>query len=143
MQKTKLQAIIMAALILIGASIWAYPVLKKISAPKPKIEEYTIIEDTAKAEDFFKLQERLEEKRPAFSFSRDPFQLQPKEIITEFTVEGLKLSGIATDEKGKLAIINDEIVREGDTIFNIKVLEITEDKVIVEKEGKEYTLKFF
>lgn len=143
MEKIKLQIIIMIALMLIGMAIWIYPVFKKISAPRLKIKEYAIMEDIVPIENFFKRQEILEEKRPKLILVRDPFQLPSKEIITEFTVESLKLSGIATDERGKLAIINDEIVREGDIIFGIKILKITEDKVIVEKEGEEYTLKIF
>lgn len=147
MEKNKIQGITFIALLLIGGLIWLSPHFKKQKPVSNAIsEEYKFvgIKDLSVTEDFFKIQKRLEEKRPKLLWTRDPFKLQPKgSQKAEFGIDNLALSGIAVDETGKIAIINGEIVREGDVIFGIRIIKITEDTVTVEKEGKNYDLKIY
>jgi len=52
-------------------------------------------------------------------------------------VEDIRLEGIVwDDEKGSIAIINGEIVREGDAMGSVKVLKINEDNVIFDVGGE-------
>ncbi|PIV64135.1 MAG: hypothetical protein COS11_03760 [bacterium (Candidatus Ratteibacteria) CG01_land_8_20_14_3_00_40_19] len=77
------------------------------------------------------------------NWKRDPFLLsaekeeEKKSILREFS---FSLSGIVWKEKKLLALIDDYIVKTGDIIDGYMVLEITENKVVLEKDGKEYQL---
>lgn len=148
MEKSKIQAVVFILLISIAGVFWLSPFLKKGSQAKRDIGttgyEIMDVKEITPSEDFFETQKQLEEKRQKLSWSRDPFHLSPKAAEkTGPSVEGLKLSGIAADEKGKIAIINDEIVREGDSILGIKITKITDSNVTVEKEGKSYNIEIY
>ncbi|MFC2140138.1 hypothetical protein ACFLQ1_00290 [Candidatus Auribacterota bacterium] len=52
----------------------------------------------------------------------------------------IKLTGIMWDANAPLAIINGDLVKEGDTVDNAKVLKIEESQIIVEFNNKEYIL---
>ena len=77
---------------------------------------------------------------------RDPFFplvsgsgyiLIPRELdITELT-----LKGIIYSQGNSLAIINEEMLKEGDTVGEYVVLKIEEKKVFLKKGNKEFTLK--
>ncbi len=54
-------------------------------------------------------------------------------------VAGLKYTGYWIGKKVQ-AIINDEVLKVGDSIKGYKVLQIGKDKVVVEKSGKKYEL---
>jgi len=43
----------------------------------------------------------------------------------------LKLVGVAWDEKTPQALINDKIIKEGDSIGNYKIIKIEKDRVII------------
>jgi len=45
------------------------------------------------------------------------------------------------DEEGPAAIINDTVVKEGDSLGNYTVLEITESQVVVADDQKHHVLK--
>ena len=52
-------------------------------------------------------------------------------------VEDIRLEGIVWDEvKGSIAIINGEIVKEGDALGSIKVLKINKDNVVFDVSGE-------
>lgn len=53
----------------------------------------------------------------------------------------LALNGIMYDQKSPMAIINNKIVIEGQTIENATVVKILKDKVILSCEGKEIKLE--
>jgi thiol-disulfide isomerase/thioredoxin len=56
--------------------------------------------------------------------------------------KGFRLGGIAYDKKGNSAIINDQLLRIGDTVDGAKVAEISKDKVrLIDKDGKDTILK--
>ena len=52
-------------------------------------------------------------------------------------VEDIRLEGIVWDDvKGSIAIINGEIIKEGDTMGSIKVLKINKDNVVFDVGGE-------
>ena len=77
------------------------------------------------------------------SWKRDPFLLPAEEkrkSILREEVASFSLSGIVWKEGTPLALIDDYIVREGDTIEGYTVAKIAQDKVILEEAGKKYEL---
>lgn len=73
-------------------------------------------------------------------WARDPFSppenkdLQPKD-------RALKLTGLFVRSGKKIAVINSSFVKEGDTLQGITVLKIEDDRVLVNRDGKEYYLR--
>jgi hypothetical protein len=52
-------------------------------------------------------------------------------------IEDIRLEGIAWDEvKGSIAIVNGEIVKEGDSLGSMKILKIGKDSVIFDVNGE-------
>jgi hypothetical protein len=82
-----------------------------------------------------------QEPRDPFSplISKNGLILIPREI----DISGLNLRGIIYSPKGSLAIINEEVLRTGDTIGDYSILEINEREVILRKgDGNEgFTLR--
>ena len=148
MEKNKIQIIIFLILIISALAIWLYPVIsKKIpvdSVIKKEITDIPDMEQIGHVKSFFDIEKEMQSKRPSLVWTRDPFQLAPRKIEnSEFCIDGMILSGIALDEKGKLAMINNEIVREGDIVSGITIKEISDNTVVVEKDGKVYNLKIY
>lgn len=147
MEKNKVQAIVLISLFVVAGIIWVYPRLKKKDAALPAtIKKYEVvsIEQLDYARRFFDSQKQKEAARPRLAWVRDPFHLPPPVPgKATFSIEGLQLTGIAVDPGGRIAIINDEIVREGDEFFGIKITTIMKDSVVVEKNGEKYRLKIY
>jgi type II secretory pathway component PulC len=76
-----------------------------------------------------------------FTWKRDPFFVaQPTDKnMTEPKVQ-LKLFAILEGRKGRLAIINNEILKTGDIIGDEKVLEIGRDSVVLVKKSTKRTI---
>jgi len=79
---------------------------------------------------------------------RDPFWslISPSGTIlsydTDLDFSELTLEGITYDPSGKsVAIINSTVVKLNKEIGGYKVIEIQKNEVIVQKDGKTYTLK--
>ncbi len=73
-------------------------------------------------------------KAPAKSF-------KPKSKKESHQTKELRLEGIIYDEGGdSTAVINDEIVKAGDSIGDFTVLDIKKREVILRKEGSSYRL---
>jgi len=138
MEKNKIQTIILAGLALVIIIVWGYIFFRGNVQDKPLTGK--LLTKRNIRDDFFLQQKKLEKGRPVFTWSRNPFCLKPKRIIGVSAISEFKVSGIAADEKGRMAIINGEIVRKGDIILGIKIIDISENTVKVQKEGKEYIL---
>ena len=69
--------------------------------------------------------------------SKSGLVLIPREM--DFT--GLSLKGIIYSKEGAVAIINDEVVREGGSIGDYTVFKIEEKSVILKKGNEGFTLK--
>ena len=80
---------------------------------------------------------------------RDPFRplvdedgryLLEADVI--YSSDELNLSGILWDPQGKSScLINDQIVRAGESIYGFTVKNITKDSVTISKDGREFILK--
>ncbi len=83
------------------------------------------------------LYRQLEEKTKDLALNRDPFTRG--RVSTKQTIEssGPALSGIIWDEKSPRAVINNQIIRVGDTIGKNVVIEITPDSVTLD-DGSRY-----
>jgi hypothetical protein len=140
MEKNKIQASILIALLVVCLLVWILPSKRKAVEMSAKdLRGVYYVEEFLPVNDFSEFKKSLEEKKPKIQWGRDPFQLS-----VDKTEEGeLRLSGVAVDEAGKIAIINNEIVREGDMILGAKVVEIKEDYVTIQKDGKTYVLKTY
>jgi len=91
---------------------------------------------------------RLKQRQKEFSLlleelkKKNPFDKSHLNVDKyRFTTGDLSLSGILYDEKRPLAIINEQVVAEGDMLGNKQVIKISQDEVILRDEEKEYRLK--
>ncbi|MCD6219883.1 hypothetical protein J7K43_05810 [Candidatus Calescamantes bacterium] len=82
-------------------------------------------------------------------WGRDPFQPpeeeseivpSPPPTVEEEAPSELTLAGTLVSPKGAVAIINEKIVKEGESIGGFKVLRIERKRVILTREGKSYSL---
>lgn len=62
-------------------------------------------------------------------------------IPKEFDVGGLNLKGIIYSAAMPLAIINDQVLAEGDTLGEYTIVDITEKSVSLQKADKGFVLK--
>ena len=78
-------------------------------------------------------------RTPFSDWGRNPFTLS--EEVTE-GVRGLVLEGIVWDEKIPLVVINDHVLKVGDTIRKSQITRITQKEVsLQDDEGHEFILK--
>ena len=78
--------------------------------------------------------------RDPFLSSKNPGKLKPVNVQKKAAVN-LKVSGILWDEKIPSAIINSQVVKIGDIIFDKTVVDIDKDRVVLMEEGQLYILK--
>ena len=76
----------------------------------------------------------LDSKRPP-----KPSIISAKEAATE--IDTLSLKGILRVGEEKTALINDSVVKEGEKIAGMEVVEIRDHRVILQRSGKKYILK--
>jgi len=73
-------------------------------------------------------------------WGRDPFLLETANIQEQGT-EDLALSGIMPDKQDPYAIINGEVVKLGDKVAGMTVIEINENNVVLDENGQRHTLE--
>ena len=70
---------------------------------------------------------------------RDPFKkLDLKDVVLDFS--DLTLVGIMTEKEEQRALINDQILKVGDTISGFNIIEIKENSVVLSKGLERYVL---
>lgn len=84
------------------------------------------------------LAQRAAKRTNYTSWSRNPFVLQK---TSSKSFKGLTLDGIMWDKGKSMAIINGEIVRIGDNVNENLVVDIKQDRVILNDGIKEFELK--
>lgn len=82
----------------------------------------------------------LEEKSKNLELKRDPFSLAPI-IPSEKYSSGTYLNGILWDKACPMAIINDEIVKIGDSVGGKIVVDIKQDRVILNDGVTDFELR--
>lgn len=85
----------------------------------------------------------MEIKCDTFSESalQDRVEIEGDEETQAEVESKIKISGIITVEGEALAIVNGRIVREGDEIGGMKIIEITVDGITVSHRGKRWTIQ--
>ncbi len=84
---------------------------------------------------------------PILSISPAPAQTNPKEPITSVEQSvaepqpQLVLNGIVLSEEGNIALINDQILKVGDTVEGARVEEISGLQVVLSSKAQKITLK--
>jgi uncharacterized protein YxeA len=56
-------------------------------------------------------------------------------------MEDLILNGIVSDRENPYAIINNDVVKVGDKVNDMTVIEINEKSVVLEQDGQKHTLE--
>ena len=91
-------------------------------------------------------QEEMEKMLVYHKGPRDPLVLPAKKTAearkpAPIKLPPLSLKGIAWDEAEPLALINDLVVKEGDTIQGAKIVKIDFDRVFVRYRSKKFVIK--
>jgi hypothetical protein len=111
---------------------------KKEKAEVKKTQEAASVEKKVrlgqKEKDFSGLLDKLKQKNP---FSKDHLATDKY----KFTSGTLTLSGILYEAKRPLAIINEQVVAEGEMVGDKQVIKITHNEVILKDKDREYRLK--
>ncbi|GAI31899.1 unnamed protein product, partial [marine sediment metagenome] len=123
-------------------------VAKRSTAAKVTPEELKkkAEETTLSLSHWLKKQEEMEKMLIYHKGSRDPLVLPPKKTVearkaTPIKLPPLALKGIAWDETEPLALINDLVVKEGDTIQGAKIVKIDFDGIAVRYRAKKFVIK--
>jgi len=95
---------------------------------------------------WLKKQEEMEKMLIYHKDSRDPLVLRAKKTAEARKVIPIKppplsLKGIAWDETEPLALINDLLVKEGDTIQGARIVKIDFDGIAVRYHSKKFVIK--
>jgi type II secretory pathway component PulC len=73
-------------------------------------------------------------------WGRDPFLLDTSNV-KEQGMEDLVLNGIVSDRENQYAIINNDVVKLGDKVNGMTVIEINENNVVLDENGQRHTLE--
>lgn len=114
----------------------------KVEASASETEEAETIE-VSKKEPASEEVRKMQLARWGQSWKRNPFLLPQREKEKSILREegfSFSLSGIVWKEGAPLALIDDYIVRKGETLEGYTVANITQDRVILEQDGKKYEL---
>lgn len=84
-------------------------------------------------------------KTPEPKWGRDPFlryddKFKGQPVVREDDFPDLRINGIISNGKRAVAIINGMFLRKGDSIEGFKVMDISSDKVLLEKNGRKFYL---
>lgn len=111
---------------------------KKVTFPETEITKQLVSrEDKLSCKSLF---ERLEEETKKLELKRDPFTSLPI-IPKERYSSGICLNGILWDRSNPMAIINDSIVKIGDKVDDTFVVDIKQDRVILNDGAREFELR--
>lgn len=73
-------------------------------------------------------------------WGRDPFLLDSANV-KEQGMEDLVLNGVVSDKLSPYAIINNDVVKIGDKVSGMTVIEINEKNVVLDENGQRRTLE--
>ena len=126
--------------IMVAAVVFMGLLFTKFSHSKPS---YQLAEDTS-ADPATQAQAQKLQPKPIITpeptqatFANSNFPIL-KKLVND---SNFRVSGIMYDENDPAAIINNQIVREGESIGEATVERIERDQVKISYEGKEFTLK--
>ena len=74
-------------------------------------------------------------------WGRDPFSLGASNVQRQGNMEDIALNGIMADKESPYAIINNDVVKLGDKVNGMIVIEINEKNVVLENNGQKHILE--
>ncbi len=143
----RLGLVLLAAILLLAAKIW--PVGPKavagetaVSSPAPQTD--TVPSPAADSDPAILLKQRAQKTLLQASWGRDPFSQPSTEKLGPVEEQSLAqdfvLTGVLRRGGRKVAIINHMFVAEGETFQGVRVERIENDRVVLKKDQKEFTL---
>jgi len=147
--------VVVLAIVLVALWLWVLgivPVKKTVRelVERPATVEVSPEELREKAEEtalslsnWLEKQEKMDKMLVYHESRRDPFLLLVKTKKKSLPVKPPKLvlKGIAWDETEPLALINDLVVKEGDTIQGARIVKIDFDRVAVLYRSKKFVIE--
>jgi len=147
--------VVVLAIVLVGLWLWVLGIVPLKKTVRELVERPVTVEVSPeelreKAEatalslsNWLEKREKMDKMLVYYEARRDPFLLPVK--IKEENLPPqppkLVLKGIAWDKTEPLALINDRVVKEGDTIEGARIVKIDFDGVAVRYRGKKFTFK--
>ncbi|PIW68467.1 MAG: hypothetical protein COW10_02425 [Candidatus Omnitrophica bacterium CG12_big_fil_rev_8_21_14_0_65_42_8] len=74
------------------------------------------------------------------NWGRDPFLLDTSNV-KEQVLGDMTLNGIVADRESPYAIINNDVVKLGDKVNGMTIIEINENNVVLDENGQRHTLE--
>lgn len=131
-------------ILIILCIVAVFSLIYGIVTPQKRRRELISKPASVHREEIIQLTERIapkkrKAKRTDFvSWGRDPFLLPE---VSAKASRGINLTGIIWDEKNPMAIISDNIVGTGDKIEKNTVIDIKEDRVILNDGANDFELR--
>ncbi|MBA7679471.1 hypothetical protein ES703_87768 [subsurface metagenome] len=147
--------VVVLAIVLVGLWLWVLgivPIKKTVRelVERPAAVEVSPEELRKKAEEtalslsnWLEKREKLDKMLVYHEGRRDPFviPIKTKEKSLPVQPPKLVLKGIAWDKTEPLALINGQVVKEGNTIGGARILKIDFDRVTVRYRGNKFVFK--
>jgi type II secretory pathway component PulC len=146
----KKQILLIFGLLIVLVVVWIWVILL---SPSEKSKEETLVSEVERGIEFKLLLDLAKEYEThkgslaelSYQGDRDPFSLQKgKKEEGKKTASGIfetfTLKGILWDYQKPLAIVNGEVVKEGDMMEGVKIKQIEPNYVVLEAEGEEKVL---
>nr|MBU1328615.1 general secretion pathway protein GspB [Candidatus Omnitrophota bacterium] len=116
--------------------------LTNISKPRKVEREPSMVQVPLAAISIISPATSADEYTSMASWDKDPFYPEAPFINSgSGGIAGVILNGIVWDVKNSYAIINNEIVKLGDKVNEMTVVEINEKNVVLDENGQRYTLE--
>ncbi|MDP3979815.1 MAG: hypothetical protein Q8Q33_00215 [Chlamydiota bacterium] len=119
---------------MVGKSILFKPVVEKT----PQMQEIVDVNESKTNDINAGLVETTHESYDSLGWALDPFRNKKgKEIFSEHVAdEAWSLTGILWSDDDAAAIINDQIVHQGDEIRGYRIVQILQDRILIQKGDK-------
>ena len=145
MEKKQIETIgvIVLIFILIGTVARGILSVKKTKAQvKQKITELKNDQGTAQALPVPAPAETPQEKtsKDSVSWEKDPFNYGREVTQTKVSGQSLKVKGVVWDEKNPYAIVDGKIVKQGDKIGTVEIIEIRKKSVVIKEDSQMYEI---
>jgi len=154
-KKGVIVVVVVLAIVLVGLWLWVLGIVPPKKTVRELVERPVTVEVSPeelrkKAEEtalslsnWLEKKEKLDKMLVYHKGRRDPFvvPIKTKEKSLPVQPPKLVLKGIAWDKTEPLALINGQVVKEGDTIGGARILKIDFDGVAVLYRGKKFVFK--
>jgi len=155
--RTGVIILVVLVIVLVGVGLWVLGIVPMKKTVKELVEKPVTVEvspeelrkkaqETALSlSNWLEKKEKLDKMLIYHKGRRDPFVLPIKTKEKSLPVQPPKLvlKGIAWDKTEPLALINGQVVKEGNTIGGARILKIDFNRVTVRYRGKKFVFKLF